>query len=107
MNNFGSVLPLLLLLLAFVVLIVLPGRARSRAALRAQELQDSLTIGTEIMTTSGLYGRITALHERTLELEIAPDVVVEWARAAVAEVRQAEPTEPAATDGPTDEPAQE
>ncbi|HVQ94633.1 MAG TPA: preprotein translocase subunit YajC [Mycobacteriales bacterium] len=107
MNNFGSVLPLLLLLLAFVVLIVLPGRARSRAAQRAQELQDSLTIGTEIMTTSGLYGRITELHERTLELEIAPGVVVQWARAAVAEVQRTEPAEPAATDEPTDEPAQE
>ena len=68
-SSFGAALPLLLLALAFVVLIVLPQRARSRVALRTQQLQDSLTVGTEIMTTSGLYGRVTALDERTLDLE--------------------------------------
>lgn len=86
-NAFGALLPLLLLGLAFVVLVVLPMRARSRMALRTQEMQQSLTIGTEIMTTSGLYGRIVSLDDQTIELEIAPGVVVRWARAAIGEVR--------------------
>jgi preprotein translocase subunit YajC len=90
-NSFGAALPLLLLGLAFVVLIVLPQRARSRLALQAQQLQQSLSVGTEIMTTSGLYGRITALDEKTIDLEIAPGVVVRWARAAVGEVRGPQP----------------
>jgi preprotein translocase subunit YajC len=103
-NSFGAALPLLLLGLAFVVLIVLPQRARSRVALRAQQLQQSLTIGTEIMTTSGLYGRITALDDTTMDLEISPGVVVRWARAAVGEVRGPDlSTDP----DPTGEPAGE
>jgi preprotein translocase subunit YajC len=84
-------LPILLLGLAFVVLVVLPMRARSRLAMQAQQRQQSLTIGTEIMTTSGLHGRIVGLDEQTMELEIAPGVVVRWARAAVAEVRGPDP----------------
>jgi preprotein translocase subunit YajC len=102
-NNLGAALPLLLLVLGLGVVLILPSRARARLAQRAQELQDSLTVGTEVMTTSGLYGRVIALHERTLDLEIAPGVVVQWARAAIAEVHSAEPTEAP----PTDEPAQE
>lgn len=102
-SSFGAALPLLLLGLAFVVLIVLPQRARSRVALRAQQLQDRLTVGTEIMTTSGLYGRIVELGERTLDLEIAPGVVVRWARAAVGEVQGAEPTEQPPTSEPVEE----
>jgi preprotein translocase subunit YajC len=99
-NSFGAAFPLLLLGLAFVVLIVLPQRARSRAAQRTQQMQDSLAVGTEVMTTSGLYGRITALDERTLDLEIAPGVVVRWARAAVGEVQRPEPEETPATGEP-------
>jgi preprotein translocase subunit YajC len=102
-SSFGAALPLLLLALAFVVLIVLPQRARSRVALRTQQLQDSLTVGTEIMTTSGLYGRVTALDERTLDLEVAPGVVVRWARAAVGEVHGAEPTEQPPASEPVEE----
>jgi preprotein translocase subunit YajC len=86
-----ALFPLLLLGLAFVVLIVLPMRARQRVALQTQQLKQSLTLGQEIMTTSGLYGRIVALDERTVDLEIAPDVVVRWNRLAVSEVRRPEP----------------
>lgn len=87
MNNaLGAGLPILLILFA-VVIVLLPMRARSRMALRQQQMQQALDVGTEIMTTSGLYGRIVRLDEETMQLEIAPGVVVTWARAAVGEVR--------------------
>jgi preprotein translocase subunit YajC len=89
----------LLLILLLVVMVLMPMRARSRQALRVREMQSSLRVGTEIMTTSGLYGRITRLGEQTVNLEIAPGVTVEWARAAIAEVRG--PQEEA-TDGPSE-----
>ena len=100
-DTFSALLPLVLLALAFFVLVVLPMRARSRLALRTRELQDSLSVGTEVMTTSGLYGRIVALQDQTMDLEVAPGVVVRWARAAVGEVaRPATDGTDAATDGP-------
>jgi preprotein translocase subunit YajC len=85
-NAFGAVLPILLILFA-VMIVLLPMRARSRMALRQQQLQQSLSVGTQIMTTSGLYGRIVGMDDDVLQLEIAPGLVVSWARAAVGEVR--------------------
>lgn len=82
----NELLPLLLLLV-FAVMILLPMRSRSRMVQRMREMQQSLTVGTEVLTTSGLYGRITRLDEQLVHLEIAPGVVVEWAREAIREVR--------------------
>lgn len=107
-DNAGALLPLLLLALAFVVLIVLPMRNRSRALQQTRQLQAALTVGTEVMTTSGLYGRIAALADDTVELEVSPGVVVRWARAAIAEVRGPQPATaeeavpPARAEGETD-----
>jgi preprotein translocase subunit YajC len=98
-ENAGALLPLLLLAVAFVVLIVLPMRTRNRVLQQTKQLQARLTVGTEVMTTSGLFGRIAALSDDSVELEIAPGVVVRWARAAIAEVR-----DPAAGSGPAAEP---
>jgi preprotein translocase subunit YajC len=71
---------------------VLPARQRKRMQLKAQELQDSLAIGTPVMTTAGLHGTVAAIGDSTIDLEIAPGVVVTFARQAVLEVRK-----PAAT----------
>ena len=96
----GALLPLLLLALAFVVLIVLPMRTRSRQLQQTRQLQAGLTVGTEVMTTSGLYGRIVGLGEDTVELEVSPGVVVRWARAAIAEVRVPPGDQPASAGEP-------
>ena len=81
--------PLILLALAFVLLIVLPARQRKKMQSQAQALQQSLSVGTPVMTTSGLHGTVVALGDRTVDLEIAPGVVVTFARQAILEVRPA------------------
>jgi preprotein translocase subunit YajC len=80
--------PFILLALLAVMLFVLPARQRKRAAAQQQTLQESLTVGTPVMTTSGLHGTVAALHEGTVELEIAPGVVVTIVRPAILEVRR-------------------
>lgn len=95
-----SLLPLLLLAVAFVVLIVLPMRNRNRQLQATRALQAGLTVGTEVMTTSGLYGRIVGLADDTVELEISPGVTVRWARAAMAEVQTPAADKPAVADQP-------
>jgi len=80
--------PFLLLAVVFVVLIVLPARQRKKIQDRQQAMQNSLTIGTPVMTTAGLHGTVAGLGEKTVDLEIAPGVVVTFARQAVLEVRQ-------------------
>ena len=79
--------PIILLALAVLLLFVLPARQRKRMQAQAQALQESLRIGTPVMTTSGIHGTVAGLAERTVDLEIAPGVVVTFARPAIMEVR--------------------
>jgi preprotein translocase subunit YajC len=79
--------PLILLALAFVLLIFLPARQRKKMQAQAQQLQNSLALGAPVMTTSGLHGTVARLGDTTVDLEIAPGVVVTYARQAILEVR--------------------
>ena len=45
---------------------------------------DRIEVGTEVMTTSGLYGTVVARHDDgSVRLSIAPGVEVKWALAAL------------------------
>ena len=89
--------PIIMLALLALVLFVLPARQRKRMQAQAQEMQNSLTIGTPVMTTSGLHGTVAALAEKTVDLEIAPGVVVTFMRPAIMEIRK--PHDAVADDG--------
>ncbi len=91
-----QLLPVLLIVLAFVLLFILPARQRKKLAERQRVMQEALQIGTPIMLTSGLYGTVAGLQETSLDVEIAAGTVVRYARAAVLEVRT---QTDAATDG--------
>jgi preprotein translocase subunit YajC len=80
--------PFLLLAVVFVVLIILPARQRKKVQDRQTAMQNSLTVGTPVMTTAGLHGTVAGLGDRTVDLEISPGVVVTFARQAILEVRQ-------------------
>ena len=91
----------LLLAAMFVLLIVLPARQRRKVQQQQQEMQNSLTVGTPVMTTAGLHGTVAGLGEKTVDLEIAPGVVVTFARPAILEVRRpAVEAPPAGDDAP-------
>lgn len=94
--------PIILIALFAVVLFVLPARQRKRMQEKAQALQDSLTIGTPVMTTAGLHGTVAGMGEGTIDLEIAPGVVVTFARQAILEVRKPLGTTGGVTDEGTD-----
>ena len=80
--------PLILLVLAFVLLIVLPARQRKRMAAQQQQMQESLQPGTPIMTTSGIHGTVVAKTDTTVDVEVAPGVVITFVRQAILEVRK-------------------
>ena len=71
-----------LLVAAFLLLIVRPQR-RQMAAHRS--LVASLRVGDDVMTSSGIYGTIQSLDEGTVDLEVAPDVVLRVARGAISQ----------------------
>ena len=95
----GGFLILIIVFGAAWLLFVLPARRRkmSHAA-----MQDSISVGDEIITAGGLHGRITAFEDDTVKVEIATGVVATLDRRAVAavardlevEVEPGQPTEP-------------
>ena len=59
------------------------GRKQQRAQ---QELLNSLTPGSDVMTTSGLLARIVSVEGEEVVLEVAPGITTRWNRRAVARV---------------------
>ncbi len=55
--------PIVLLVLMAVLLFVLPARQRKKMQAQAQALQESLAVGTSVMTTSGMHGIVAALAD--------------------------------------------
>ena len=66
---------LLLLLLPLLLLGFLMWTQRKRSR-DMQAVNASLTVGDEVMTSSGLYGRIVALDDSIATLEVAPGVII-------------------------------
>jgi preprotein translocase subunit YajC len=85
--------PLLILLL--FIPIFLSGRRQRRQVQEMQALQNALSPGDVVLTTSGLRGTVVdASYEETVDLEIADGVVTTWVRAAVKSKVDAEPGAP-------------
>jgi preprotein translocase subunit YajC len=86
-DAFVSSLPLILLVAVLLALIVASRRRYTRARAAQVAQQDRLSVGSEVMTTSGLYGTVVAVNDDdTVELSIAPGVEVKWAKAALRDV---------------------
>ncbi|MGH9133954.1 MAG: preprotein translocase subunit YajC [Ilumatobacteraceae bacterium] len=101
----GSALPSLILLalipLALYFFMIRPQRRRMRDQ---QNLQRSLGVGDEVITTSGIYGFITGEEGDQFWLEIDDDVQVRIARAAIqgkVDTSSADAPAPADDDGAT------
>ncbi|CCH79970.1 Protein export protein SecD [Nostocoides japonicum T1-X7] len=73
---------LLILALPFLLLVFLFWSQRKRQQ-QAVQLQSSIAVGDQVVTTSGLFGTVTQLSDATADLEIAPGVVVRWDRRAI------------------------
>ncbi|AFU03710.1 preprotein translocase subunit YajC [Nocardia brasiliensis] len=94
-----------LLLVALLVPMFLGVRRQKREAAKVTEMQDSLKVGDQVITTSGLYGTVVDLDDATVDLEIAEEVVTTWLRAAIREVRTDDAT--STDESPVDAPAAE
>ena len=71
------------MLLVFWLLIIRPNQKRQKAAM---ELQSSLSVGDEVMLTSGIFGHIAGVGDDRIDLELSPGVRIQVARGAVARV---------------------
>ncbi len=80
-------LPIILFVVLVVGLLAFSARARRRQAEADEQRRASIEVGSEVMTTSGLYGTVVARNDDdTVTLSIAPGVEVKWAFAALRDV---------------------
>lgn len=83
----GSLLfPLLMIVGLFAIFYFLLIRPNRRRRQDMERLQSNLAVGDEVMTSSGLYGTVAELDEKTVILETSDGVYSRYARGAVAEV---------------------
>ena len=81
-----------LLLVALLVPMFLGVRRQKREAEKVTTMQESLKVGDQVTTTSGLYGTVVDLDDTTVDLEIAEDVITTWLRQAIRDVRTEDET---------------
>ena len=72
--------PFLLVLAIFYFIILLPMKRKQQ---KIQEFLSSLKVGDRVVTTGGIYGQVTRLRDKSVQLQIADKVRIEVARAAI------------------------
>ena len=87
-NGIWQFLPFAIILGIFYFLILMPMKKRQK---KIQEFQESLKVGDKVVTTSGIYGQITRLNDKSVQVQIADKVRIEVARAAVGGYQGQEP----------------
>src|SRR5216117_3306034 len=73
-------LPFAIILVIFYVLILMPMQRRQK---KVQVFQESLKVGDKVVTTGGIYGLITRVNDKSVQLQVADKVRIEIARAAI------------------------
>lgn len=72
-NPLMSFLPLLLIVVVFYFFMIRPQMKRQK---ETRKFREGLKKGDKVVTTGGIYGKITELKETTIILEIAKDVLI-------------------------------
>ena len=78
-----SFLPLLLIGAFVWFAMIRPQRKRQQAV---QDMQKKLSVGDDVITIGGVHGRVDAIGEGVVDLELNDDVVVRFKRSAIAEI---------------------
>jgi len=86
-----SLLPFVIILGIFYVMVLMPMKKRQQ---KVTDFQASLKLGDKVVTTGGIYGIITRLGEKQVQLQIAPQVRIDVARAAVGGLQGQDPVVP-------------
>jgi len=80
-NPLGFILPLVVLGGLFYVFLVLPQRRRMK---KLQQLRDSISVGDEVRTVGGIYGRVRGENEDSFVLDVGGGTTLRVAKRAIA-----------------------
>ena len=73
MNELLSVLPLIIVLVVFYTILWVPQRRRNK---KHTQMLENLSIGNNVITDSGVYGRVVAIDEKTVTLVLKKGEIV-------------------------------
>src|SRR5574338_1613698 len=93
-GGFVQLVPLALIFVIFYFLILMPMKKRQK---KIHEFQEALKVGDKIVTTSGIFGQITKINDKSVQIQIADNPVkvrIEVARAAVGGYQGQDPVVP-------------
>jgi preprotein translocase subunit YajC len=76
----GALFPLLLMFLVFYILLIRPQQKRTK---EHREFLNSLKKGDEVITSGGIYGKVTGITENVVTLEVADKVRIKVQRGNV------------------------
>lgn len=97
-GGFSAFVPLILMFAIFYFLLIRPQQKKQK---QHREMIANLKKGDRIITSGGIYGRITALNDNTLTVEIADKVRVKLVRGNVAALSQPSPQTQPSKNGKT------
>jgi preprotein translocase subunit YajC len=79
-NPLVQLVPILLVFAIFYFIILLPTKRKQK---KLEEFLDSLKVGDRVVTTRGIYGSVTKVNDKSVQLQIANNVRVEVSRNAI------------------------
>jgi preprotein translocase subunit YajC len=86
-----QLIPFVAVLAIFYFVILLPMKRRQK---KVQTFLESLKVGDRVVTNGGIYGVVTRLNDRSVQLQIADKVKVEFSRAAIVGLQGQDPVVP-------------
>ena len=89
-NLFIQFAPIIIIGAIFYLLIFMPMRKRQK---KLEQMIGALRNGDKVITSSGIYGVVAGVKERTLILKIADQVKIEIAKSAVTGLQGPEDTQ--------------
>lgn len=81
-------LPFAMILAIFYLMVLMPMRKRQK---KIQEFQAALKVGDRVVTTGGIHGQITKVTGQLVQLQIAPNVRIDIAKAAIGGLQGQDP----------------
>jgi len=92
-----SFAPLVLIFVVFYFLLIRPQQQKAK---EQRTMLANLKRNDEVITAGGLYGKIVALNDRVVTLEIAPNVRVRVDRQQIVSLAKSQPEEDKEKDKP-------
>ncbi len=76
-----GLLPILLMIVIFYFLLIRPQQKKAK---KHQEFIGGLKRGDDVLTSSGIYGKITGITDNVITLEIAKDIRIKVSKQTIA-----------------------